>query len=164
VTIVEDASGTPLDVGRAKRTVPSALRRALESRAPRCEFPGCEHERYLEAHHIEHWASGGETKLSNLAQLCGFHHRAVHEGGWQLARDAQGAVVATCSGHRLTAAPPSVVLDDEAVDRLLGDQAELGIEAEALPVWQGDRLDLDWVLAGLHLPPPASRGQLVRAA
>ena len=163
VTIVEDASGTPLDVGRAKRTLPSALRRALDSRAPRCEFPGCEHERYLEAHHIEHWASGGATKLSNLAQLCAFHHRAVHEGGWQLAREPQGAVVATCEGHRLAAAPSSVVLDDEAVDRLLERQAEFAIDGGRLPVWQGDRLDLDWVLAGLHLPLSVSRAEVERA-
>lgn len=32
------------------------------------------------AHHIRHWAHGGETKLSNLVTLCRFHHRKVHEG------------------------------------------------------------------------------------
>ena len=36
---------------------------------------------YIYAHHIEHWANGGETKPSNLVSLCRFHHRAVHEGG-----------------------------------------------------------------------------------
>jgi hypothetical protein len=29
-----------------------------------------------------HWADGGETKLSNLITLCGFHHRLLHEGGF----------------------------------------------------------------------------------
>jgi hypothetical protein len=34
----------------------------------------------VDAHHVHHWAQGGETKLSNLASLCRFHHRQVHEG------------------------------------------------------------------------------------
>ena len=42
-------------------------------------FPGCSHERYVEGHHVEHWADGGATKLSNLATLRRFHHRAVQE-------------------------------------------------------------------------------------
>jgi hypothetical protein len=43
-------------------------------------FPGCPNTRYLDRHHIQHWAHGGETKLSNLVSLCRFHHRQVHEG------------------------------------------------------------------------------------
>lgn len=35
---------------------------------------------HTDAHHIEHWAHGGETKASNLVTLCKAHHRAVHEG------------------------------------------------------------------------------------
>ena len=45
-----------------------------------CRFPGCPNTRYLDGHHIQHWAHGGETKLSNLVSLCRFHHRQVHEG------------------------------------------------------------------------------------
>jgi hypothetical protein len=45
-----------------------------------CRFPGCPNTRYLDGHHIQHWAHGGETKLSNLISLCKFHHRQVHEG------------------------------------------------------------------------------------
>src|SRR5450631_4250655 len=45
-----------------------------------CRFPGCTHTRYLDAHHIEHWADGGLTNLSNLVTLCRLHHRLVHEG------------------------------------------------------------------------------------
>lgn len=152
VEVTKEPTGTPLDVGRARRSVPSALRRALESRAPRCEFPGCEHERYLEAHHVEHWAAGGPTKLSNLAHLCSFHHTAVHEGGWQLARDAEGDLIATRGAHRLGPAPPSPTLGEQPVARLIDAQADLSIEARTLPVWQGDRLDLDWTLAGLRFP------------
>ena len=80
VTIVEDESGQPLDVGRKTRSIPPAIRRALRSRDAGCRFPGCTHTRFLDGHHIRHWADGGETKLSNLVMLCRFHHRQVHEG------------------------------------------------------------------------------------
>ncbi len=39
-----------------------------------------------ESHHIEFWARGGQTKLGNLVLLCYFHHRLVHEGGWQVVK------------------------------------------------------------------------------
>ncbi len=75
--------GEVLDVGRRTRTVPPSLRRALEIRDGGCRFPGCG-IRFTEAHHIVHWADGGETKLSNLVLLCRFHHRAVHEEGFSV--------------------------------------------------------------------------------
>jgi hypothetical protein len=31
-------------------------------------------------HHVQHWAAGGPTSLENLVQLCGRHHRDLHEG------------------------------------------------------------------------------------
>ena len=73
--------GSMLDVGRKTRTIPPALRRALEARDRGCRFPGCG-LRFTEAHHVRHWADGGETKLDNLILLCRFHHRLVHEDGY----------------------------------------------------------------------------------
>ena len=49
-----------------------------------CRFPGCPNKRFIDGHHVKHWANGGETKLGNLVSLCRFHHRAVHEGGIQV--------------------------------------------------------------------------------
>jgi Domain of unknown function (DUF222)/HNH endonuclease len=83
VRIVE-RDGRPLTVGRRTRTIPPALRRALRSRDKGCRFPGCTHERFLHAHHIRHWARGGATTLENLVQLCSYHHRLVHEGGFRV--------------------------------------------------------------------------------
>lgn len=80
VSIVENEQGEPLNVGRKSRTIPPAIRRALNARDRGCRFPGCSNTRYVDAHHLHHWARGGETKLSNLALLCRFHHRQVHEG------------------------------------------------------------------------------------
>ena len=81
VRLVQSGSGEPLDVGRRTRSIPPALRRALNARDQGCRFPGCTHTRYVDAHHVRHWAQGGETKASNLALLCRHHHRKVHEGG-----------------------------------------------------------------------------------
>ena len=74
-SLTEDKNGNPLDVGRATRSIPTAIRRALEARDRGCRFPGCQRSHYTEGHHIEHWASGGETKLENLILLCHQHHR-----------------------------------------------------------------------------------------
>ncbi|MFZ0383076.1 MAG: DUF222 domain-containing protein [Solirubrobacteraceae bacterium] len=91
VRIVE-RDGRPLSVGRRTRTIPPALRRALRSRDDGCRFPGCTHQNFLHAHHIQHWARGGPTALENLVQLCSYHHRLVHEGGFKVERSGGGAV------------------------------------------------------------------------
>ena len=91
VKITEDEKGEPLDVGRKTRSIPPALRRALNSRDKGCVFPGCTHKRYVDGHHVHHWAEGGETKLGNLVSLCRFHHRQVHEGGIRIERLDDGA-------------------------------------------------------------------------
>jgi hypothetical protein len=70
--------------GRKSRTVRPALRRALRARDRGCRFPGCENRRFLDAHHVHHWARGGPTTLGNLVLLCRRHHRLVHEGGWEV--------------------------------------------------------------------------------
>ncbi len=72
-----------LGVGRRRRTIPPALRRALEVRDRGCRFPGCG-LRFTDAHHLIHWADGGETSLDNTVLLCRHHHRLVHEGGWSV--------------------------------------------------------------------------------
>lgn len=92
VGIIEDENGDPLNVGRKTRSIPPALQRALRSRDKGCRFPGCCNTRYTDAHHIHHWAHGGETKLSNLVTLCRFHHRAVHEGKVQIHVLDDGAI------------------------------------------------------------------------
>jgi uncharacterized protein DUF222/HNH endonuclease len=79
VAIIENEKGEPLNVGRKTRTISPAIRRALNSRDRGCRFPACTHTRYVDGHHVKHWAQGGETKLANLVTLCRFHHRQVHE-------------------------------------------------------------------------------------
>ena len=82
VGLVEDQDGEPLNVGRKTRAISPAIQRALRSRDGGCRFPGCDRTRFTHAHHIRHWADGGETSLSNLVTLCYHHHHLVHEGGY----------------------------------------------------------------------------------
>jgi hypothetical protein len=83
VPILKDGDKV-LNVGLNQRIVPPKLKRALAVRDRHCQFPGCHHTHYLDAHHIEHWCDGGETNLSNLLLLCTHHHKLVHEGGFKL--------------------------------------------------------------------------------
>ena len=91
VKITEDEQGEPLNVGRKTRSIPPSIKRALQSRDKGCVFPGCTHTKYVDGHHVHHWANGGETKLDNLVSLCRFHHRLVHEGGVRIERLDDGA-------------------------------------------------------------------------
>ncbi len=100
--------GQVVSVGRKTRTIPPHLRRALEERDRGCRYPGCG-SRFTEAHHVKHWADGGETSLANTVLLCRRHHRLVHEGGVRIALDAKGqAVFFTRGGKMLGSVPPPV--------------------------------------------------------
>lgn len=106
VTLLHGAAGDTLSVGRRTRTVPPAIRRALRHRDRGCRFPGCGN-RFADAHHIRHWADGGETRLDNLVLLCRHHHRAVHEGGVRVERLDDGSFRFTAPDAReLRDAPP----------------------------------------------------------
>jgi hypothetical protein len=82
VIAISERNGRTVRVGGKARAVPPALRRALSARDRGCRFPGCENRRFVDAHHLRHWARGGETTLANLVLLCRRHHRLVHEGGY----------------------------------------------------------------------------------
>ncbi|HET8680634.1 MAG TPA: DUF222 domain-containing protein [Micromonosporaceae bacterium] len=80
---VLDGGGQPLDLGRQRRLVTGALRRALVLRDGGCSFPGCDRPaKWSQAHHIRSWADGGPTCLSNTVLTCNYHHRMLHHGGW----------------------------------------------------------------------------------
>lgn len=77
--VLMDGSSQVIDVGRATRTVPTALWNALVARDRHCTEPGCTRgPGYCHAHHIVHWTRGGPTDLENLRLLCWEHHRKQH--------------------------------------------------------------------------------------
>ncbi len=68
--VITDARSVPLEVGRTTKVVSPSLRRALAVRDGGCAFPGCERPPgWCDAHHVTHWADGGETGLSNLGPV-----------------------------------------------------------------------------------------------
>ena len=79
VVPMNNRDGEVMGVGRKTRTIPPHIRRALDERDRGCRYPGCG-SRFTEAHHVTHWADGGETSLANTVLLCRRHHRVVHEG------------------------------------------------------------------------------------
>lgn len=94
--VVLDADGHPLDVGRATRTVPPAIRAAVVGRDRQCIFPGCDRPPdWCDAHHVIHWTDGGPTAVWNLVLVCRHHHRAVHELGFGLTHDGKGGLTIT---------------------------------------------------------------------
>jgi hypothetical protein len=105
--VITDGASQPLDVGRRTRTTPPAIRTALVTRDRGCAFPGCDRPpAWTDAHHLHHWANGGPTALDNLVLLCRRHHRAVHEGGWRLARTPDNRWTARPPGHT-SGTPPA---------------------------------------------------------
>ena len=106
VKIAHGADGQIVGAGRRNRTIPPSVRRALEARDRGCRFPGCG-LRFTDAHHVKHWADGGESSLRNVLLLCKRHHRAVHEGGVRVCIDLnQQVVFFTPRGKAFFAAPP----------------------------------------------------------
>jgi len=79
VRIITNGDSQPIDVGRRTRTIPPALRRALDLRDGGCGWKGCGvPASWCDAHHIIHWANGGDTSLDNTQLLCRRHHTQTH--------------------------------------------------------------------------------------
>ena len=160
VVLRHAADGQVLDVGRRSRTVPSAMRRALLSRdRGQCQFPGCE-SRHCDAHHVEHWADGGETRLQNLVLACRFHHRALHEGGFRVVpgdTDGQFRFLRP-DGTPLPAEPPLARWEGAPLAPTDARLAAAGISIgphTATPEWYGESLHLTAALDVLWEPPAA---------
>ena len=142
VALVEDDDGEPLSVGRKTRIISAPLRRLLTARDKGCRFPGCSNARYIDMHHIKHWANGGETRPSNLVSLCRFHHRAVHEGGYDVRILDDGALrfvrpdgraleIGETDGHQ-PAGDVRALPQGKFVSTWRGDQMDLGMAVDVL--------------------------------
>ena len=135
--------GHTVDVGRKSRTIPPSIRRALTARDATCQFPGCTARR-CDAHHVEHWADGGATSLDNLVRLCRRHHRAVHEGGFQVVSTAEGEwSFHQPDGRRI---PPTPAAAAPAA----WDEDVASEDAASSPVWDGTPFDVAWAIDVLY--------------
>jgi hypothetical protein len=157
--------GRVVEVAARTRIIPPALRRALQHRDHGCRFPGCG-VRFGQGHHIRHWAQGGPTTLSNLAQLCRRHHRAVHEEGYQIDRQPDGELrFRTPHGWPLPDVPetPRVPGDPAGVLRARHEADGLVLHARtAMPGWLGEGLNVGYAVDVLH--PLAQQPKLASGA
>ncbi len=87
----------PLDIGAVTDTIPVHLRRAVAVRDRCCRFPGCtQPATACQPHHIIPRSQGGPTSLTNLINLCAFHHLiAIHRWGWAITLHPDGTTTAT---------------------------------------------------------------------
>ena len=167
IGVVEGKKGEPLAVGRRTRAVPPAIRRALRVRDGGCRFPGCDRSRFVHAHHIQHWADGGETKLDNLVTLCSQHHRLVHEGGYGVRMNngeiefmrpngrgmpPAGKPLGAFPRERHCAGEGSTRLPCQGGEALARSNATRGLDIDAKTArcgWMGERMDYNTAIDGL---------------
>ncbi|WP_375431750.1 DUF222 domain-containing protein [uncultured Friedmanniella sp.] len=178
-----DRHGDVLALGRTRRLVSKAQRRALMIRDRMCQFDGCAQTRHLQAHHRISWADGGPTDLDNLILLCQFHQTCVHEGGITVARRADGEArpwefrMPDGTAHRpwYTAERLPATLtaqlqrrQHEQATQLAGVNGLDHPDARTIrPGWAGERFDLHatvHALFGLRLPEPAETAAQPQAA
>jgi hypothetical protein len=157
VTVLEDENGQVLNIGRRSRTVPAHIRRALSIRDKTCCVPGCSQSRYIDAHHLVHWADGGETSLDNLVSLCRACHRKLHQGVFSIRMEPAVSphgqpqlVFETASGERLAACfpqfPPEAVAGAALALQQIAPEVGAGT---CVPEWRGDHCDYGMAVDGL---------------
>ena len=152
VPMVENENDEPLRVGRKTRIIPPAMRRALRSRDEGCRFPGCTFHQYVDAHHVEHWADGGETNLSNLITLCRSHHRMVHKGEIVIRELASGGWEFLNGEGRPYHNQPRKNPANYDWDEILSVNEQNGIyihSQTAVTRWRGEKMDYDMALCCL---------------
>jgi len=155
ITVLEDNDGNFLNIGRRSRTVPPSISRALKLRDKTCRFPGCCQSRHVDAHHIKHWAEGGETSLDNLVTLCRFHHRQLHHGAFSIS-----ATIENNQQHLTFIAADGVKIKNDYYPQFDGVSAETFLdtidelapevdEKTCVSKWEGERLDYGMAMDGL---------------
>ena len=156
LTVLEDDAGQVLNIGRKSRTVPAAIARGLALRDQGCRFPGCCESHYTEAHHIQHWAEGGETSMANLVTLCHRHHQLLHQGSYSIHTrpnlgnpNAPGLVFESASGELLEQNVYPQFAEGASAASALQQAAPDVTSQTALTLWRGERCDYSIVMDAL---------------
>jgi hypothetical protein len=147
----EDQQGNPLNIGRKSRGIPPAIRRALRRRDRGCRFPGCTCTRFVDAHHVQHWADGGETSVQNLILLCRTHHRLIHEGGYGVYINPEQHIHFTMPNGK-TLSPGLDTRSRGNVIAIESANRENGLDITsdtAISGWDGEKMDLSMAVDAL---------------
>ncbi|MFT7246663.1 MAG: hypothetical protein ACI82A_004042 [Candidatus Azotimanducaceae bacterium] len=150
-TVLEDDDGNVMNIGRRSRTVPRAMAHALRIRDKHCVFPGCCQWQHTDAHHLQHWADGGETSLNNLVTLCRYHHGELHKGSYRIDWGDDTTLVFTNRHHQLIsrACYPQFAVTRSTIEE---DHQQLGLaidEHTAECEWTGESMDLSMTVGEL---------------
>jgi hypothetical protein len=88
IPLILGEKSQPMNIGRKTRTFPAGIRRILVARDRGCAFPGCGRPpKQCDAHHVHHWADGGDTSVDNGVLLCRHHHTLIHQSEWDVAME-----------------------------------------------------------------------------
>jgi hypothetical protein len=123
---------------RKTRTISTPLRRALLARDHHCQFPGCANTTFVDGHHIQHWAHGGDTTLDNLLLLCRHHHRFVHEHGYTITKTLTGSVVRDRHDRPVTTPTPQCL---DGWSQVVALAQARGHVPQQAPCWDGSDVD-----------------------
>jgi len=146
VTVLEDEKGNVLNIGRRSRTIPPSIQRALNLRDTSCQYPGCCSTNYLDAHHIKHWADGGETNLDNLVTLCRKHHRNLHKGEFSIETKQSELLFKTAKGKCIEQSIYPQFAESTSVVSLKEQYPNVG-KNTAVTKWQGEAMDYDMAVS-----------------
>ncbi|MGK2957177.1 MAG: HNH endonuclease signature motif containing protein [Acidimicrobiales bacterium] len=122
--------GQPQQVGKKTRTIPPSTRRGVNLRDQGCRFPGCGARKYIDVHHIKHWAHGGTHEMANFKQS------SLTGPKSQRTKISQSVLIIK-------------KIDSRSIER--ANKANgLSIDPNTcITKWCGDRLDLDLIMSGL---------------
>jgi hypothetical protein len=156
-TVTENDDGDVLHIGRRSRQIPRAIGLAVKIRDQGCCYPSCHQQKYCDAHHIQHWADGGETSVDNLVSLCRHHHTLLHKGEYQIERQGKDIVFTNKHGKRLVRAfnPqfPGNLSPKEARQQIAAQHKQLGLaidETTVIPGWRGETFDYDTFIQEMY--------------
>ena len=129
---------------------------ALNLRDETCQFPGCCESHYVDFHHIEHWANGGETNKDNLIKLCRFHHRVLHHGLYDIEtqgdKDKLKFIFTTAAGKVIERNPSLPQTEKTTVEGTTADFARQWPDINAHTGdsrWQGEQMDYSMAIDAL---------------
>ena len=148
VTVLEDNKGKVLNIGRRSRTIPPSIQRALSLRDTTCRHPGCCSNHYLDAHHIKHWANGGETRLDNLVMLCRYHHRQLHQGAFSIENKQSELQFKTKTGKVIKQSFFPQFPEHNPECRLKKQWPAIDRQT-AVSHWQGEKMDYGMAIDGI---------------
>ena len=94
LAVFDKATGSALELFRARRTASPAQRIMLIARDGGCTKPCCTVGAYgSQVHHaVTGWADGGNTNVDEMALACGSDNRLVEDGGWTTTINSSGEV------------------------------------------------------------------------